>query len=900
MMNKKMKFISGVFVSYTLLFYAIGKKRIACITSQARRNKLNWVTLLITVIFGLNSTAIVAAPVRKNIETTYTFDIPSLEVRKALGIIAKQTHYQLVFSSELVDKLQSSPVKGRYTVTEALDILLKGSFLSGSVTERGVIVVMPTSALKKVIEENEAMKIKRNILVAAMGVFSSGGAMANEKVSGEDLDGLLEEVIVTASKRVVGVSVQDAALAVNVLSKETIKKRGLVNMDDYLATVPGASYIPRSAMDKRVVLRGLSVGPSDLSSTASVYLGEIPLSASSFGAFNINLVDIERIEVIKGPQGTLYGSNSLGGIVRNIPVMPNLAQVEGSVKLGVSAQSESDEINQSLVGALNMPLIENQMALRVAAYQYDHAGYIDVVSTPEAEALADATGGTVIVKEDTGSNSNTGVRASLLWEPTDKATLGLTLGAQKDELDGLSDVQVALTGYQISFLNVAPSQRVETDYSNLVFEYDFGWATLLSSSSILNNEQNETRSLLPTSGPNILTGPFLLDQTFQTNMKSQEIRLASNSGGPLQYLVGLFYEEVQLDAGEQLSWIGRAAANPWGVELLSDGLREINYRQKAIFGEVSYQLNEQWLLTLGGRHFAYDRSDSVTGLSNALFNGPDTDVNTNQSDATYKANLAYTPDTNTLIYAQWSEGFRLGRGQSLPNPELCDTDDNEKLDFTDGVLTPDVETDTTENMELGLKLTFLDNRLTVNTALFRIDWNNIPVTITHTSPGACPGATQITNNIGEARSQGVELEANYHMDAWVLNISASYMDTERTKVRAPIFEGEDLIYAPRTNAHVGLQYNFILATYSAFVRTDIAYVGEYQANIRDLGYPLAGDYIDVNFRLGIKRNNWALSFYGTNMTGEDDLRITNAGSGENKVGVRAQPRKLGLELSYHF
>ena len=172
----------------------------------------------------------------------------------------------------------------------------------------------------------------------------------------------------------------------------------------------------------------------------------------------------------------------------------------------------------------------------------------------------------------------------------------------------------------------------------------------------------------------------------------------------------------------------------------------LDYEQKAIFGEVSYQFDEQWQLTVGGRYFDYDRVDTSTFRTEAAFGGSalNSEEDLGETGDNFKANLSYTPNEDTLIYLQWSEGFRLGQGQSAPPPS-CDTDNNGKLDFTEGDITNRVEADTTENFELGGKFTLLDNRLTLNTALFRIDWSNLPVSITNTNStttgGTCPGAT---------------------------------------------------------------------------------------------------------------------------------------------------------------
>ena len=153
----------------------------------------------------------------------------------------------------------------------------------------------------------------------------------------------------------------------------------------------------------------------------------------------------------------------------------------------------------------------------------------------------------------------------------------------------------------------------------------------------------------------------------------------------------------------------------------------------------------------------------------------------------------------------------------------------------------------------------------------------------------------ITNNIGSAESQGIEVDATYLLDAWALSVSASYMDTARTNTRPPLKEGERLVRVPRTNASAGLQYNFIMNGYSGFIRTDLSYVGKYTSEQSQFSYPDSGDYIDASSHLGITMNHWDLTFYGTNLTGNDDMRFT-----ASPVDIRAVPRRLGVKVGYNF
>ena len=187
------------------------------------------------------------------------------------------------------------------------------------------------------------------------------------------------------------------------------------------------------------------------------------MSSAATGAFDINLVDVERVEVLKGPQGTLYGSNALSGLTRSIPVAPDLQNTEGYIKVDMSAMSKSDDYGHSLEGALNIPLIDDQLALRVVAYRNESAGYVDVISTPVARASAEAVGTTVIVADDIGASTSTGARASLLWSPNDQLDATLIVGTQELKTDGVSRELSTLGSYNVHYIDTGNGTNAGTN-----------------------------------------------------------------------------------------------------------------------------------------------------------------------------------------------------------------------------------------------------------------------------------------------------------------------------------------------------------------------------------------------------------------------------------------------------
>jgi len=263
-----------------------------------------------------------------------------------------------------------------------------------------------------------------------------------------------------------------------------------------------------------------------------------------------------------------------------------------------------------------------------------------------------------------------------------------------------------------------------------------------------------------------------------------------------------------------------------------------------------------------------------------------------------KLNVSYTPDDSVHLYAQWAEGFRVGFGQPLPDASVCDVDNDGKLDFTGAALNSRVDSDSTENFELGGKFELFDGRMVLNTAVYRIDWVDIPVTVTNTTD-LCPFNTNIQVNSGEARSEGVELEAQYRATQNLkLALAASYTDTEF------VSEGENAIgekgarlpLAARFNGNASIEYNFTAFENPAYIRTDYTYVGSYLTDVFG-NQPEAGGYGKWNLRAGLKFENFSVDLYGTNITNADELVMVATGASS---GYRLPPRVIGLDISYFF
>lgn len=859
-------------------------------------------------------------------ESKFYFNIASQPVRSALTEFVERTGHQLIFSYELVKPLRTSVLRGRYTVQDALDKMLIGTHLSSELTKRGVIVLTARDAHGD-NNEGKEMNSKKRILASVMSGMLSGVVGADGDASADEMGWLLEEIVVTATKR--EQSLQDTAMSISALSSDTIDKRNLVGMGDYLNTLPGVTVLDQGPGFNTVVIRGLSANPqfegADSSPVSGVYFGETAISG--FGVLgnsaDIKLVDMERIEVLRGPQGTLYGAGAMGGVVRNIPTAPNLDQIEGKLNLGYSSTGEEGGDNNVAKGVINIPLIEDTLAVRAVAYRFDDNGYYKNIAGSDPATVGAVANFTAVAvdRDDIGSSEVTGGRISALWRPIGQLTVNLSYLTQEIEQNGRGQADLDLPGgysqsrFAIRTGTTAPfgdadqqeSLSDDIEITNLTFDYDLGWASVFSSTSWVDEESGFN---LDASG--FVGDAFPLSQPvdYISSLFAEEVRLVSRLDGSWQFIVGAYYEEREtglvnatLFSGEDPNLSAGVFGLAAGDLLIFHNTEDRDLEQLAFFGELSYDFTDSLTLTLGARAFDYDRQVTTLDIPGALFS-PAVEmpviVDSSEKDTSFKAGLEYKPNDDTLLYATWSEGFRLGYPVPARSPitvSLCDVDNDGIYDGSNGISIGDrgIDSDYVENFELGGKFSLLDNRLTVNAALYQIDWDGIPISTTFS-----PSCTA-TANAGQARSRGVELDLAYHWSEKLLfNLSSSYVNAELTEDALAIggSDGDRLPGSAEVNASVGVEYQFTLAGYEAYVRSDYAYVGGFYNNLQESGTE-AGDYSKLNVKTGIAIDHFSIDLFVDNLTDEDAITWVDVLINDNR-GHRLRPRTVGLNVGYQF
>ena len=698
---------------------------------------------------------------------------------------------------------------------------------------------------------------------------------------------VIEEVVVTALKR--ETTLQDTPLAISAVSGTTLLDRGIDNVSDLLRTTPGLAVLDQGAGQRRFIVRGVqSAGEAQ----TGLYYDEASISAGAPGTTNdagqrmpeIRLFDVERVEVLRGPQGTLYGSGSMGGTVRllfNKPTNEYATQAHAAVETMAEGGTgyEAD-------GMINMPFGE-QLAARVVAYHHEHGGYIDNLR---------------LGIDDINDEEASGGRVLLRYQPSESITLDLAAHVQREDA-AVSVWEHTVGEYQSRTATQLP---VKDDFElyNLTLRWDLGFATLTGVGSIFERDLLVTidgtrfiQGILPQLPPP-LRPPFVesvLHQPQDIEDRSYELRLGSNGDGPLAWTFGGYFE--QRDAFTSSQHVKADPVTGLRVEptvfVFHRDIRDV-LEQRAVFGELSYDLTSALTLTLGGRYFDYDKE--VTGRTLVPFAPfgfttvtPPTTSRSDEDGFVSKVNVAYRFGERALMYAQANQGFRPGGVNQVPGLNQA--------------LAP-YEADSTWNYELGLKSRWLDDRLQLDLAAFRIDWHDMQVTgVSRTN-----AAVRFIANAGAARIDGIELAATAApLDGMQLSLGGSYLDAKlrenqvNADLTAPGLKGDRIPNVPEYSASLALEYGRPLgAALQGSVRTDVNYVGETAAEFRPTSvfFERIDAYTLTNLRLRLAdaAATWNVDLYVDNLFDEVAIgRVLSSPFGFD-LTLSSPPRTIGVAL----
>lgn len=726
-----------------------------------------------------------------------------------------------------------------------------------------------------------------------------------------DQAGTLQEVIVTATKRTESEMKTPESLVV--YTPQELEIRDISSMDDYLRTTPGAAFIDRGVAQNSIIFRGITTAPEsdyfNTGPTVGVYWDEVAVGGLGLinNTVDIQLVDMERVEVLRGPQGTLFGAGALAGAVRNIPMPPDLTNVEARASVDLSDTAELGGANAQFEGVLNLPLIDNELAVRAVVYEHKLSGYVDNIAGSDPKALY-ANVSLYDVPQlaqdisHMGATDTVGGRIAVLFKPNDAFNATLSFLEQDTSQDGYPDVSLLTGGYtqaRISFGPGVPAAHEgmddEIQLASLVANYVMPAATIVSVTSRTVEQSDFERDVSPFFGE--IPAPQIF--TFDTTNWSQEFRLVSNDKKPWGYVVGLYYQFTDVDIARHIYYAGAPAASPFPPGSLSGPYNNIiqyfpetdKNGQRAVFGELSAYLGDKFELTLGGRRFSYTRdenatSDSLGAVSTAVLGNVAT-------GSVFKANLSYYATKELMLYGLWSQGFRPG---TFIAPQGPNCDSNGYLTGTNYPLSSGYGPDTMNNFELGAKWADAAGRIQLSADLYRDDWKNIPISVYSTE---CGGGTVV--NGGLARSQGVEAQAKFLVvDGLTVDTNAAW-GTAKLLVDVASLDavsGDRLPGAPEVTGNIGVQYDHMLGGRPAFVRADYSYVGGYYNNFQSTGLE-TGNYGELSAAIGQTWDRTTFKFYGQNLL--NDNAVTFASSlWPDERAYRLRPRTIGFKITYQL
>ena len=755
-----------------------------------------------------------------------------------------------------------------------------------------------------------------------------------------------EEIVVTANFR--ETNLMDAPQSISAITSSLVEDLGAQSMEDVFTMIPGLNMQGALNGQSRYAIRGVSSQGGHLAyaptgATVAVYIDGTPITSALGPDKQISgtFFDIERVEVLKGPQGTLFGEGSQGGTIRFLYKKPDPTQFDAAVNVGIAEMEQSDDMSTRIDAMVNVPISERS-ALRINGWTSETAGFIDNLDPFE---------------EDYNDAYSTGVRVALRFEGDSFSVTGTIHHSEQETKGGLGTFQAydALTARIPGF---KPESLDEVDIFSLDFELDLGWATLHSLTSYTDRQVTSIAELsrgrvdlldyfyggstladpndpscisaaafgLCPGFPGVfnLGGPRFTPDGLNLQAISnfgdsyserwvQEFRLVSPSDQRVRWVAGLFWKDSEDHTQfQQVAgyFPGREAFGLAFDPLLTAPANTHTdfVEEYAVFGELSFDLTDDLEATVGVR---------VSDLEQEFTN---TGTGTDDTPVSSKFALSWTPLDNLLIYASYTNGFRPGNvnnnlaffvdqfeiqiENAMTNPALTDEQraatvaglqqniaDSRAKFFFDG--------DEVDNYELGLKTTFLDGRISVLAAGYHLDWDDMIIYVR--DPAVAPQGALFNDNSGGAEIQGFELEVNAAIgDRLNLRIAGDINDSEVTDVGSPGQTGGDgaeLTFAPNNSLSVALDYSLPVGdAWALDFHADHSWVADQyadSANTLEIE-----EYEKTNARITLRSTDqqWRIALFANNLQNEEILR------GRDLTGVLYwhDPRQIGLEIGYQL
>lgn len=787
---------------------------------------------------------------------------------------------------------------------------------------------------------------QKRVIAAAVSAACIGAPAA-------DAQEALEEIIVTATKR--SVNLQDVPLAVTAFTERDIVRQGFKTLDDYFGQIPGLTFSRREPGGTTVLMRGCTISGLSFggSSTTSIYLDEQPITAAGRNP-DARLIDIERVEALSGPQGTLYGDASQCGSLRIITNKPDATATRGWVDAGVTSVSDGD-VGYSISGMANLPLVEGKVGLRLVGFLEEEAGYIDNI-------LSTSPGGTydnsAFVEKDINSATNTGARAMLRTIVNDDWTVDLAGVYQKKESDGFGDTDQNNNIY--AGRNIGDLEQVRFNRDNwddewyqlsVTAEGSLGFADLMVTGSFFSRETVYEADAT--------SYHFAFDQLYdnafydiynfggdpqgfafnkeETDLFTAEIRLSTPAESTSRWngIVGFFYNRDEghtifyagntgFDASPAFSYLNYLAysydntfplpAPPSGGNWFT-GVYDSTLEQMALFGEVGFEITDNFNITVGGRFFDIQLDRTLTqGALFQLGTEPDCNVDfcfggepfpgsSDESDFVPKITLDYHFNDDTMIYGTYSEGFRRGGANAARATSI----------FGPGQPFNAYTSDTLKNHEVGIKATMADGRFRLNAAGYFMVWEDIQLQANDPT-----GFTLGIVNFPEAELTGIEAHFTWlPADGWDISGTLGWNEAEISKnatlfpgsvAPTTVVKGTELPIMPDWKGSLSVLYTFKneMLGGTPYLNVNNTYNGKATSSLEGIQsivfqnpVQTLKSYNITDVRFGIDAEKWSAALFIDNIFDERAQQFVNDRWAQSRLSIN-RPMSFGVTYRRNF
>lgn len=747
------------------------------------------------------------------------------------------------------------------------------------------------------IRSKAMVRMTARLGVCAMALYGAAAAAQETPAPDRTIHGD-EEIVVTANKRAERLAIVPMALSVE--SGKKLDEQNANGLQDYLGNLPNVSMQSFGSPGLgKVIIRGIN--SVTFNATTGTYIDDIPFGSSTLFAGGALLTPdldpsiLDRVEVLKGPQGTLYGASGPGGVIKFVTRNPDTEKFAFGAKEEISSVRHG-EMGFSLRANANIPLAKDQLAMRISGYYRRDPGYLDNAFDGE---------------KDVNRIISKGVNATLLWTPTEELSIklgGIVQDLNSQGINGVAVDQAAFFGFVTprgiipvfgpynSEFTTPEWNRTRTRVGSATINYEISPSVSLVSATSYSQARNRKRAdYSPDYAAFAPPGDrvqFLYG--LETKKFTQELRLSSTSEGPFEWLVGGFYTDEKSEFISIFQPILPSDAFDTSTPVVFGGHEFTRYKEYAAFGNLTYYLTPKLDVTVGLR-FAHN-STSLVAFERGLFGNPadpDTDLVTRfpkskDGVTSYLASLRWRPSDDTMFYARVASGYRPGGPRNLPIGIPAPPG------FTD-----EFGSETLWNYEIGARTSLFDNHLTLSGAVYYIDWTNVQGFVSF-------GAFGAFGNAGDAESKGFEVEATLRpMPGLSIAAAFGYADAKLTRADptfgAPV--GGALPFAPKVTLSVNPEYEWALGgSWKGFLGGNLQYQSKRWSNIEGafLSVPLEA-YGTVDLHAGVRSDHFDVTLFVKNLFDvyagiADNSTMFNAPA---KMGINT-PRTIGVSFKQAF